>query len=325
MAQPDGKGQCTPSEVVQLLDIQAYYDLLEQPYTSQRKSIIERFEREGMITRTEDSWAITNLGAVLFAKNLEEFGQLRRKATRVIVYEGRNKTSTKLDRPGTKGYAVGFSGLLDFIDGLLPNNQLIERAIREDIRMYPEPMLRELLANAMIHQDFNVDSGSIMVEIYEDRVEVSNPGKPAIDTERFIDEYNSRNASIADLMRRFGICEHKGSGIDKVVAAAEAFQLPAPDFRADHVRTSVILFAHKSFKEMDRKERVRACYQHCVLRYITNVKMTNQSLRERFQLPSKKAESVSRIIQQSLGEGRIKPEDPTVKSTRYRSYVPFRA
>jgi predicted HTH transcriptional regulator len=50
----------------------------------------------------------------------------------------------------------------------------------------------------------------------------------------------------ADLMRRLQICEEKGSGIDKVVFAAEQFQLPAPDFRVQILRTSAILLSHKS-------------------------------------------------------------------------------
>ena len=61
-------------------------------------------------------------------------------------------------------------------------------------------------------------------------------------------------------MRRLGICEEKGSGVDKVVQAAEAFQLPAPDFRVGERRTSAVLFAHTEIDEMDRNDRIRACY-----------------------------------------------------------------
>jgi ATP-dependent DNA helicase RecG len=62
-------------------------------------------------------------------------------------------------------------------------------------------------------------------------MEISNPGKPFIPPERFIDEYQSRNERLADLMRRLRICEEKGSGIDKVLQTVEVYQLPAPDFR----------------------------------------------------------------------------------------------
>jgi hypothetical protein len=97
-------------------------------------------------------------------------------------------------------------------------------------------------------------------------------------------------------MRRFAICEEKGSGVDKVILAIEAHQLPAPDFRAGIKRFSVVLLAPRRFEDMDRDDRIRACYQHCCLCYVLHGKMTNQSVRERFKRPEAKAESASRVI-----------------------------
>ncbi len=77
-------------------------------------------------------------------------------------------------------------------------------------------------------------------------------------------------------MRRFGICEEKGSGIDKVVSEAEVFQLPAPDFRVGETRTTAVLFAHQDFADMSKPDRIRACYQHCCLLYVSNQRMSNQ-------------------------------------------------
>ncbi len=253
-------------EVVALLDTQAYFDLLHFPYPVNRPSVLERFESEKLIQRRDGDWTITNLGGLLFAKKLDQFEGLARKAPRVIVYEGKSKLKTKLDRLGGKGYAVGFQGLVEFINGLVLSNEIIEQALRREIKMFPEIAVRELVANALIHQDFAISGLSVMIELYEDRMEISNPGKPFIPPDRFIDEYQSRNESLADLMRRLGICEEKGSGVDKVIQAVEAFQLPAPDFRVGQTRTSVVLFAHKEFEAMDRNDRIRATYQHCCLR-----------------------------------------------------------
>lgn len=293
------------------------------PYPVNRSGVLERFESEKLIRGNAGGWAIMNLGGILFAKKLEQFERLARKAPRMIVYEGTNKIQTKLDKPGTKGYAVGFQGLVEFINGLVPSNEVIEQALRREVKMFPEIAVRELVANALIHQSFSESGTSVMIEIYDDRMEISNPGKPFISPERFIDEYQSRNERLADLMRRLGICEEKGSGVDKVVEAAEVFQLPAPDFRVGERRTSALLFAHKEIEEMDRNDRIRACYQHCCLRYVMNEKMTNQSLRERFKLPEAKVATVSQIIAATLEGGKIKLGDPSQTSTRYRSYVPF--
>nr|WP_229641741.1 ATP-binding protein [Waterburya agarophytonicola] len=78
---------------------------------------------------------------------------------------------------------------------------------------------------------------------------------PTIKVERFIDEYRSRNEKLADIMRRFNICEEKGSGIDKVIDAAETYQLPAPDFRVGETPTTAILFAHQDFSDMSKSDR----------------------------------------------------------------------
>jgi ATP-dependent DNA helicase RecG len=189
--------------------------------------------------------------------------------------------------------------------------------------MFPEIAIRELVANAMVHQDFQESGTSVMIEIYDDRMEISNPGVPFIPIDRFIDEYQSRNERLADMMRRFGICEEKGSGVDKVISAAEAFQLPAPDFREGSRRTTAVLFAHRDLDDMNRQDRIRACYQHCVLRYVTNESMTNQSFRERLKLPEGKVATVSQIIAATVDSGRIKAADPNQTSTRYRNYIPY--
>ena len=310
-------------DVVRFLDTPSYFDLLNMPYPAARESVLDRFERERLICKHDGFYGITNLGAVLFAKRLDEFPTVWRKTPRVIVFEGIGKLSTKLDRPETRGYAVGFAGLIDLISSQIKTNEVVGTALRREVKMFPDIAIRELVANALIHQDFEETGTSVTVEVYDDRMEISNPGKPFISPERFIDEYQSRNERLADLMRRLGICEEKGSGIDKVVQSAEVYQLPAPDFRAGERRTTVVLFGHKEFKDMDFDDRVRACYQHCCLGYVMNRKMSNQTLRDRFRLTASRAASVSQIIQATVTKDLIKLDDPSNTSKRYAKYVPF--
>ncbi len=316
------KKACTNDDIVRLLDTQGYFDLLKLTYPTTREAVLYRFEQENLIQKEDGSWIITNLGAILFAKKIEDFDVLSRKAPRVIVYEGTSKLKTRLDKPGAKGYAVGFEGLLEFINGQIPTNEVIQHALRKEKKMFPEIAIRELVANALIHQDLN-ESGPIMIEIYSDRMEITNPGQPFIPTDRFIDEYQSRNERLADLMRRMGICEEKGSGVDKVIDATEVYQLPAPDFRVGERHTTVVLFSHKSFEDMDRKDRTRACYQHCCLRYVMNERMTNQSLKDRFKLPENKTATVSQVIAESVVVHLIKLDDTATASRRYARYLPF--
>jgi ATP-dependent DNA helicase RecG len=314
---------CDDVMVVELLDIQSYFDLMHLPYPANRIGVLERFEKEKLIQRLDGTWAISNLGALLFAKRLDDFDHLGRKAPRVIAYDGTSKLLTRSDRHNSRGFAVGFQALVELINSLVPSNEVIEQSLRREVKMFPEIAIRELVANALIHQDFSETGTSVMIELYDDRMEISNPGKPFIPPERFIDEYQSRNERLADMMRRLGICEEKGSGIDKVIDSVEAYQLPAPDFRVGDRRTSAVLFAPLDFDNMERIDRIRACYQHCCLRYVMNQEMTNQSLRERFKLTSDKTAIISQIIAATVEAGKIKLADAAQKSTRYRRYLPF--
>lgn len=311
------------AQVVELLDTQVFFELLKQPYPTKRERVIERLLSEHLIDGLGGQYAIRRLCALLLAKKLADFPDLSRKAARVVVYLGTSKLETRLDQTGGRGYAVGFQGLVKFVMDQLPQNEVIIDALRKEVKLAPEEVIRELVANALIHQDFAVTGASVMVEIYSNRIEISNPGDPIVPVERFIDGYQTRNERLADLMRRMGICEEKSSGIDRVVQAAEMFQLPAPDFHAGHRRTMVTIFGPKPFEEMDRNDRVRACYQHSALKWVMSGRMTNQSLRERFGLAEDKAAIASQVISATLEARLIKLDESVGGSRKFARYEPF--
>jgi ATP-dependent DNA helicase RecG len=310
-------------QIIDLLDTQTYFELVKLPYPTDREGVIDRLQHERLIDETGASYSIRRLGALLLAKRLSDFPDLARKAPRVVVYTGTSKLETRLDQMGGKGYAVGFQGLVRFVMAQLPQNEIIEDAIRKEVKLVPEVVIRELVANALIHQEISMAGSSVMIEIYSDRIEFSNPGDPIVPVERFIDGYQSRNERLADLMRRMGICEEKSSGIDRVIQSAEFFQLPAPDFRAGFRRTVVTIYGPRPIENMDREDRIRACYQHCALKWVMSDRMTNQSLRERFHLPESKAAITSQIIAATIESGLIKPDEKAGTSRKFARYLPF--
>ena len=309
-------------QLVELLDTQTFFELLGLPYPTRRQGVLERLAQERLVNLEGGRYAIRRLGALLLARRLQDFPDLLRKAPRVVVYSGISKIDTRLDQSETRGYAVGFQWLVHFVMSQLPQNEVIQDALRKEVKLAPEIAVRELIANALIHQDFGIPGVSVMIEVYSDRLEISSPGDPLVPVERFIDGYQPRNERLADLMRRMSICEEKSSGIDKVVQAIEDYQLPAPDFRIGFRRTVAVLFAPRDFEDMDRKDRVRACYQHCCLRYVTNHTMTNQSLRERFKLPESKSAIISQIISVAIEAGTVKADETVGASRKFARYIP---
>lgn len=313
----------TQTDIISLLDVQKYFDLLKIPFPSTNDLVIEKLINSKFIHRTNIGFDISNLGAILFAKDLNNFDNLSRKAVRVIVYKGNNKMDTLRDQNGIKGYASGFEGLISYINSQLPVNEEIGKALRREVRMYPDIAIRELVANTIIHQDFTIQGTGPMVEIYNDRIEFTNPGLPLIKTNRFIDEFQSRNEDLAAFMRRIGVCEEKGSGIDKVINSVEIYQLPAPNFIEMEKHTNVKLYSFKSLNDMDKNDKVRACYQHSCLKFVQNLKMTNQSLRARFKIEDKNSAIASRIIKDTINVGLIKEDDPDSNSRKFAKYIPF--
>jgi ATP-dependent DNA helicase RecG len=308
--------------VLELIDYPSYFELTRQPLPDNRTGIFEKLSADRLVSADVGGrWNILNIGAILFAKRLDSFERISRKAVRVIEYEGNDRTRTRRRQEGGRGYASGFEALISYINGLLPENEHIGQAFRQEDRVYPEIAIRELVANALIHQDMTVTGAGPMIEVFRDRIEITNPGIPLNDPARLIDlPPRSRNESLASLMRRMRICEEQGSGLDKTISAVELFQLPAPDFRAEGENTKVVLFASRAFANMTAAERTRATYQHAVLKFLTGDRLTNASLRERFGIEDQNAAQVSRILREATRVDLIKLADP--ESPR-AGYVPY--
>jgi predicted HTH transcriptional regulator len=82
----------------------------------------------------------------------------------------------------------------------------------------------------------------------------------------------------------------------------------------------VLMYAPRKFRDMDKDERIRACYQHAALKYVASGRMTNASLRARLGIDEQNSAQVSRIIKDALAADLIRPADPA----RPRGgYVPF--
>ena len=311
-------------DVLLALNHAAYFDLLNVPPADGRDATLDALRRDGLIAPCDaGGFNVTNLGAILFARDLRDFPPLARKALRIVAYEGADRLQALGEHEETKGYAAAFDGLMDYLSARLPSREVAGRSFQRAAPDYPPVALRELIANALIHQDFSVAGAGPMVELFQGRIEITNPGGPLVDTMRFLDSPPaSRNETLASLMRRLDICEERGSGIDKVVAEVEERQLPAPLFETPPGFTRAVLYGRKPLGEMDRAERVRACYQHACLKRITGGFLTNASLRQRFGIKENNRAVISRHIREATSAGLIVPFDANA-GRRMMKYLPY--
>ncbi|TIO29146.1 ATP-binding protein, partial [Mesorhizobium sp.] len=265
----------------------------------------------------------TNLLALASSKDMRSISGLERKGARVIVYKGKSKTEALREIHGNKGYGVTFNALLDFVMEHLGPKEEMQHGKRVIVHTIPKVAVREILANAIIHQDFTIGGDGPVVEVFPDRVRIINPGKPLIPVDRFIDAPStSRNSRFGHLMRRMGICEDRGSGVDRALTSIERAILPPPLFQQIENTTVVTLYGPKTFADMTKEERIRACYQHACLCAEKNEQMSNGSLRVRLGLPEKQYPQVSIVIADARDANLIRALDED-QAKRNARYVPY--
>lgn len=320
--QQTAKEGLTREEVLKLLNYKALYRILDKNVPQSTDAIIERLSDYHLCKLVGESWTITNLGAILFANELKDFPNMEGHEVIVRKYVGTNNRQQEFEQHGVYGYAVGFEGLVDFIMRNTSSEQIDVK--REEVPTYPRVAIREFVANALVHQDFGITGMPVTIEIFSNRLSITNAGAPLNDINRLIDlPPQSRNEQLAQMMFILGICERRGSGIDRAIAAVEEMFLPPVKFTKSDQHTRVFMYPQKNLKEMTKQEKISACYQHACLMYEDGDKINNQSVRERFELSKNDTSIASRIIADTLEAGLIKPADIETTSKKYMTYIPY--
>ena len=312
-------------EVIALLDYPKYYDKLEIPIPRSRDQVFEDLQNEKFLIKNDaGKWDITNIGALLIGKDLKKFENLIKKTVRVIWYKNNSRIETIREKEFSSGYAYSHEDIVQYIMTIIPQEEVIIDSIRKSVVTFPEIAVRELLANSMIHQNLGQTGTSIMVEVFSDRVEFSNAGAPLIAVERIVDTVPvSRNENIAGFMRKCGICEERGSGYDKIIAATSDNKMPAPKVENQNNQfTKAVLLAGMPFDMMAKEDKIWTCYMRACLAFVSHQAISNADIRNLFGLSSKELAKTSRIIKETVERGYIKPLEPDT-APRYMKYIPF--
>jgi ATP-dependent DNA helicase RecG len=300
-----------------------FYNLLNEPMPQMLGEVRRRFQTCGLIRdNLEGKFDITNLGAILLARDITKFPSVSGKSVRIVSYAGRDKSKSDYEREANMGYAAGFANMMRWLMRRIPKEERYVNGVRRSTPRYPEIAIREITANALIHQDFTLSGSGPLIEMYSDRIEVTNPGNSLIAPDRLLDERRSRNEKLASLMRDLNICEERGSGLDKAMIEVERLHLPAPEFISSANSMRVVLFGPRPFNKMSKQEKLRACFYHCILRWLTHDYMSNSTLRERFSLPDEEYQATSAIISELVRASRILPAEEG-QGRRNARYVPY--
>ena len=312
------------SKVTELLDCAAYYTLMKLPLPSNRDAIIHNMVDEEFIREMDNgNFVITNMGALLLAKDLNVFVHLKRKAIRVIKYKGNGKTNAIREQVFTKGYAIQFDDITDYIMTLIPQEEEIDGGRRQEHIMFPRKAIREMLGNMIIHQDLTAHGSGPVMEIFDTKVEASNPGSLLVEVNRIIDTVpHSRNESMASFLRIVRICEERGSGFDRMEEGMRDLTIPAPKVETGDDFTRTKLYWYDNLNDWKKDDKIRTCYLYTCYCYVNEIEVANAVLRERFGVEEKNKAIISRIIKDTIDAGFIKLSDENA-APKLRRYIPY--
>jgi predicted HTH transcriptional regulator len=227
------------------------------------------------------------------------------------------------ENTANEGCAISFENAVKFVSNLLPSKEDINSVLRKTVSTFPLPAIREAIANSLIHQDFFITGTGPLIEVFDNRVEVTNSGIPLVDVMRIVDNPpKSRNEKLASIMRRLNMCEELGRGWDRMVISCEAQKLPAPRIQIYQESTKVSLFSRLEFTNIPMEDKIWSTYLHACVKFTEGDALTNSSLRERFNVPETSAGSISRLIKEVQSKKLIRALDPNT-APRYMKYIPI--
>ncbi len=315
--------ELSQTRTLALIDAPTYFNLVRVPMPVKEADVLDALAANQLLVRTgSDQWSVTNLGAILLAHRLAKFPNLQSKAIRIVQYQGNGRIKQILQQSADKGYANGFEDLFDTVIRMLP---IIEEGkCTRDATMpaWPETALRELILNAMIHQDFSTKGTGTLIEIFSDRVEISNPGPPLVDVQRLVNTPPiSRNHGLTAMMQKMNLINLTGSGWDKIVTETEQYKMPVPLAEVESNVTRVVLFSPRDLSDMDRETRIWSIYQHACLQLANRDYLTNASLRNRFGIELKNSAIASRLIKEAVEANVIIPCEANI-GRKHMRYAP---
>ncbi len=176
---------------------------------------------------------INNAGILMFASQVSRL--IPYSETILGAFKGKNKDHIYDRKDVRDDLLTQLNVAMEFLKKHLNVRSEISGFDREDIYEIPLDALREAVVNAIIHRDYSMRGTSIYVSVFDDRVEIVNPGgfPVGVTKDNFGKESIRRNLIIADLFHRMGKVERMGSGIDRMRNLMVNAKLQAPVFTAD--------------------------------------------------------------------------------------------
>lgn len=313
------------SEVLELLNTEAYLRLSRNEIANNKVDQLLYLEKLGLIKKSGSAYELPLFSAYLLARNISDFNKLARKRVRIVSYGGNDNLSPVIcDIEFKEGIVKAFPSVIKEVVRLIPRHEKIDSESGRRLVEFsiPQAVIRELLSNAFAHQDLFSEGDGVVIEIFQNRVEITNSGRPVLDPLHFLDGGPAiKNEKIFAEMKNLGLVDGQGYGWRKIVKELESRSLPVPEIKVRKNSITVTLWFEKPLKLLSLDKRNWTVYLHTVLKYLLSEPANNASLRQRLNLPESKSSTVSKLFRQAAEGGLVKPFDQH-SSNKTKKYVP---
>lgn len=222
------------NELLDSLDFETYFELMDESIPADEIAVANVLQKAGIIgfDSLENGYYLTNVGALALSKSLSEHPGLRRRHLILKRYSGINKGGNCDKRVFDSGYLVSIGQAIRAIQELTRMPDPITGEADVEPSPYPIRAIRELVVNALLHQDLdgsNDEYGSPLIEIFDDRIEISNTANIKINIATLVNTQPwIRNVELYALFAKVSLCGNKEHGWELVIDGCEQAQLPSP-------------------------------------------------------------------------------------------------
>ncbi len=124
------------------------------------------------------------------------------------------------------------------------SSEIPDGLFRKTVRQYPKEVVRELLINAIAHKKYTI-SGDIFIEVYHDRMTITNPGSLplGITKDNILHERHRRNPHLIQTLSDLKLMEGEGSGYDLVYEKLARDAKPLPDIFSSFTKVAVTVYS----------------------------------------------------------------------------------
>jgi predicted HTH transcriptional regulator len=200
----------------------------------------------GLMVRQDGKTVPSNGAVLLFGKNRSEI--FPDATIRCARFDGQDRTRFLDQEDIDTHLPVAVDQAIRFVERNTRTGARVERLRREDVPEYPSPALREAIINAVVHADYSITGTGIRIAVFDDRVEVTNPGGLpfGLTLEAAMSGVSRlRNRVIGRIFRDLNLIEQWGSGISRILSVCEDAGLRRPAFEELGTNFRVILYSER--------------------------------------------------------------------------------